>query len=214
MSPRKKSVEWFLDELTGSFDLEEQARAQGVYYIYGEIEEGDLVDMQVDLLLKHLSLEWKDEVQIYVNCVGGSVSEAWALIDLMQFVKMDVRTIGLGDCLSAGACILAAGTKGKRLGSPNLAVMVHEAAWPRPPGGTVHQLRDNTQAMEQERERDIRFWLKHSKYTEKEEIEKKFLNQRDHWMTAHGALSHGIIDGVIGEPLPEPPKKRGRPKKS
>ena len=57
----------------------------------------------------------KEDIRIYVNSPGGSVTSALALYDTMQYMKCDVATICIGQAASAAAVLLAAGTKGKRV---------------------------------------------------------------------------------------------------
>ena len=54
----------------------------------------------------------KNHIQIIVNSVGGSVAEGMALIDLLDWVRMDIRTIAMGFCASMGTCIACCGTYG------------------------------------------------------------------------------------------------------
>src|SRR6478752_2473471 len=68
----------------------------------------------------------KEDIKIYVNSPGGSVTSALALYDTMQHIKSDVATICLGQAASAAAVLLACGTKGKRYSLPNARVMIHQ----------------------------------------------------------------------------------------
>ena len=92
-----------------------ELRKKGIYYITGEIEDESLVEIHQDIVLKHLDPKWKDDIQVIVNTVGGYCPETWGLVDLLDYVRMDVRTVGLGECCSAGAVLLASGTPGKRV---------------------------------------------------------------------------------------------------
>src|SRR6185369_17705619 len=68
----------------------------------------------------------KQDIKIYINSPGGSVTSALALYDTMQHVKSDVATICLGQAASAEAVLLASGTKGKRYALPNARIMIHQ----------------------------------------------------------------------------------------
>lgn len=172
---------------------EEELMKRGIYYITGEIDKNTLLNIHQDIVLKHLDSKWKEDIQIFINSVGGDCAETWALIDLLSFVKMDIRTIGIGECLSAGACILATGTPGKRVASENLTVMVHGVSIEHMEGNKP-QLLAQVKSITQEHDRDIRFWIKNSKYKTSKEIEKHFLCGTDQYFTAEEALSHGIVD--------------------
>jgi ATP-dependent Clp protease protease subunit len=175
---------------------EEKLKERGIYYITGEIEEGSLLEIQQDILLKHLDLEWKDDVQLIINSPGGEIYETWALLDLLAWIRMDVRTTGLGLCGSAGACLVACGTPGKRALAHNATMMIHGPYLEM--GGNVPQLAANMSAAYKEYERDLRFWVRHSKYHTTEDIKKHFLNGIDTYLSADEAKKHGVIDHIIG----------------
>lgn len=190
----------------------EKLNDRGIYYITGYIDEDELLDIHQDILLKHMDTTWQGDVQLVINSYGGLTSEGWALIDLLDWVRMDVRTIAIGYCASQGACLACCGTPGKRVIAPNTALMVHGAHWGAE--GTVQQMVAVTEQMKREHDRDVRFWLKHSKYTRREDIEKIFLHGKsDVFLEAEEAVKHGIIDGIIGQPKPEPPVKKVRSRK-
>jgi len=188
----------------GSSSLKDKLYEKGIYYLTGEIRESSLLDIHQNILLKHLDPTWKEDIQIVVNSVGGETSEGWALIDLLDWVRMDVRTTGMGMCASLGAMILAAGTNGKRVASRNLSLMIHGASID---GicGNYPQLVSSMKDMELEYKRMSRFWTEHSKYSE-EDVRKLFLDGFDHWLTPEDALSHGLLDAVV--PLKSAMKKK------
>src|SRR6476469_2127888 len=78
-----------------------------------------------------------EDIKIYINSPGGSVTSAMALYDTMQHVKADVSTIVLGQAASAAAVLLAAGAKGKRFALPNSRIMIHQVM-----GGMEGQQKD------------------------------------------------------------------------
>ena len=186
----------------GDGSLKEKLRDKGIYYITGEISGGSLLEMHQDILLKHLDPKWTDEIQIIVNSVGGEVAEGWALIDLLDWVRMPIRTTAMGYCASLGAMLAACGTKGKRSITRNTAMMVHGAHLDAI-GGTYQQIAATTKEMLQEYERAILFWQEHSKYGSPEQVKKIFLNGVDQSYTPEECLSHGICDNLI-----LPPKKK------
>jgi len=177
-------------------DTSEELKKKGVYYISGEIEDGTLKEIQEDILLKHLDPKWDDDITIIINSCGGDVAETWALIDLMEWVRMDIRTTGLGLCASAGACILAAGTKGKRTVAKNCSVMIHGMS--DIIGGNKQQITAQQKWIHDEHEKDVKFWMEHSNLATKREVEKVFLKGVDVYLTAQEALERGVIDDVQG----------------
>jgi ATP-dependent Clp protease, protease subunit len=185
-----------LSDLTGN-PVSEELRKRGIYYITGEIESDSLLDIHQDILLKHLTPTWNDDIQLIINSVGGDTPEAWSLVDLLEWVKMDIHTTGLGNCCSMGAILLASGTPGKRVITKNTSVMVHGASLSNA-GGTLQEIASSTQDMIQEYHRHLNFWKEHCNYKAEADIKNKFLNGFDHYFTPEDAMKHGIVDAIIG----------------
>ena len=107
-------------------DSEDYLRNSGIYYITGEIDTDSLLGYHQDILAKEIDPKWRNkDIQLIINSIGGEVSEGWMLIDLIDYVRMDVRTVGMGEICSLGTMLVAAGTKGKRSCSANCSLMVH-----------------------------------------------------------------------------------------
>jgi len=134
----------------------------------------------------------KEDIKIYVNSPGGSVTSALALYDTIQHVKADVATICLGQAASAAAVLLASGAKGKRYALPNARVMIHQVM-----GGVEGQQKDiEIQAKEIFRiKTQINQIL--SKHTGQPVKKIDSDTDRDFWMTAEDAKKYGIIDKII-----------------
>ncbi|HEX3100039.1 MAG TPA: ATP-dependent Clp protease proteolytic subunit [Patescibacteria group bacterium] len=133
-----------------------------------------------------------EDIKIYINSPGGSVTSAMALYDSMQHVKSDVSTIVLGQAASAAAVLLAAGTKGKRLALPNARIMIHQVM-----GGMEGQQTDvEIQAREMLRIKNQlnEILAKHTGQTVKK-IESD--TDRDYFMTPDEAKKYGLIDKII-----------------
>lgn len=134
----------------------------------------------------------KEDIKIYINSPGGSVTSAMALYDTMQHIKADVSTICIGQAASAAAVLLACGKKGKRLSLPNSRVLIHQVM-----GGAEGQQKDvEIQAREMARiKNQINAIL--AKHTGQPvgKIEKD--TDRDYFMTAEEAKKYGIIDKII-----------------
>ena len=79
----------------------------------------------------------KEDIKIYINSPGGSVTSAMAMYDTIQHVKADVATICIGQAASAAAVLLASGAKGKRFALPNARIMIHQVM-----GGVEVQQKD------------------------------------------------------------------------
>lgn len=134
----------------------------------------------------------KEDIKLYINSPGGSVTSAMALYDTMQHVKADVSTICLGQAASAAAVLLACGAKGKRFSLPNARVLIHQVM-----GGAEGQQKDvEIQAQEMKRiKNQINNILAKHTGQPVSKIEKD--TDRDYFMTAEEAKKYGIIDKII-----------------
>ncbi|MGR3302831.1 MAG: ATP-dependent Clp protease proteolytic subunit [Candidatus Scalindua sp.] len=132
------------------------------------------------------------DINLYINSPGGSITAGLAIYDTMQFVHCDVATFCIGSAYSMGAVLMAAGAKGKRFSLPHTRIMLHQ-----PWGGTTGTATDISIQAE-----EIMFMkkslneilVKHSNQT-MEKIEKDF--DRDFYMSAQEAKDYGIVDEVI-----------------
>jgi ATP-dependent Clp protease, protease subunit len=134
----------------------------------------------------------KEDIKIYVNSPGGSVTSALALYDTMQHVKADVATICIGQAASAAAVLLACGAKGKRFSLPNARVMIHQVM-----GGVEGQQKDvEIQAREMLRiKNQINQIL--ARHTGQPLKKIELDSDRDYFLTADEAKKYGIIDRII-----------------
>ena len=134
----------------------------------------------------------KEDIKLYINSPGGSVTSAMALYDTMQHVKADVATICIGQAASAAAVLLACGAKGKRFSLPNARVLIHQVM-----GGAEGQQKDvEIQAREMLRiKNQINQIL--SKHTGQSAKKIETDSDRDYFMTADEAKKYGIIDKII-----------------
>lgn len=184
--------------------IEQEGRYERAYDIYSRLLKdrviflGEEVNQHTANLVvaQMLFLENQDankDIIFYINSPGGSVYDAFAIYDTMQYVKSDIQTVGIGVQASAAAFLLSSGTKGKRLLLPNATVMIHQPS-------SVSQ-RAKISDLEIDLKEGIR--LKHllnnilAKNTGQKlsQIEKDV--DRDYWMTAEEAKKYGVIDKVI-----------------
>ena len=142
-----------------------------------------------------LYLEGQDpdnEISLYINSPGGSVTAGLAIYDTIQYIKCDVSTICMGMAASMGAFLLSAGTKGKRLALPNSTIMIHQ-----PSGGAQGQATDmriHTEWILDTKKR-LNKMLSEATGQPLEVIERD--TERDNFMTAQQALEYGLIDKII-----------------
>jgi len=172
------------------YDIYSRLLKDRIIIINGEIDN-DLANSVVAQLLYLDSLN-NEDISVYINSPGGSVTDGMAIYDTMNYINSDVSTIGMGLCASMGAFLLSSGKKGKRYALPNSEVMIHQ-----PLGGVKGQATE------------IKIAAEHILKT-KDKLNKilalntgKDLNiiekdtDRDNFMSSKEALNYGIVDQII-----------------
>jgi ATP-dependent Clp protease protease subunit len=158
---------------------------------------GSVLDDTVANLIcaQMLFLESQDpekDIHLYINSPGGDLTALLAIYDTLKYIKPDVSTFCFGQAASAGAVLLAAGTKGKRFALPHSRILLHQ-----PWGGVGGQASDiEIQAREILRMRDLlNEMLSNDTGQDVTRIEKD--TDRDFVMTADEAVVYGLVDEVI-----------------
>ncbi|WP_255374286.1 ATP-dependent Clp protease proteolytic subunit [Tissierella sp. P1] len=149
------------------------------------------------IIAQMLFLESADcdkDIHFYINSPGGSVTDGFAIMDTMNYIKCDVSTISIGQSGSAASLLLASGKKGKRFALKNSEVLIHQ---PSISGGLQGQATDIKIHSD---------WLEKTKET-LNEIYSRLTGQpiqkikedmeRDCYMTAEQAKEYGLIDKIL-----------------
>jgi ATP-dependent Clp protease protease subunit len=143
--------------------------------------------------LLHLESEDPEkDIYLYINSPGGSITSLFAIYDTMTYIKPDVATVCMGLAASAGAVILAGGTKGKRYSLPHARIMLHQ-----PEGGAEGTSKDiEIQAkLITDMRKQINGLL--AEFTGQDIKKITADTDRDFWMKAQEALDYGIVDEVL-----------------
>jgi len=184
--------------------IEQEGRYERAYDIYSRLLKDRVIFLGDDvnehtanlIVAQMLFLENQDsnkDIIFYINSPGGSVYNAFAIYDTMQYVKCDVQTVGIGVNASAAAFLLSSGAKGKRLLLPHATVMIHQ------PSSASGQAKITD--LEIDLKEGIRLKRLLNELIAKNtgqpisKIEKDV--DRDYWMTAEEAKKYGLVDKVI-----------------
>ncbi len=144
-----------------------------------------------------LFLESEDpgkDINFYINSPGGSVTDAFAILDTMNFIKCDVSTICLGMAASAASLLLVSGTKGKRFALPNSEILIHQPSISGGLQGQATDIKIYSDWMQRSKKRLNDIYSSRTGQTI-DVIEKDM--ERDYHMTAEEAKDYGIIDGIL-----------------
>lgn len=174
-----------------AYDIYSRLLKDRIIFIGSPIDDG-LANAVIAQLLFLESQNAKDDIKMYINSPGGSVTSALAIYDTMQYVKSDVQTICIGMAASAAALLLASGKKGKRFALPNSEVMIHQVL-----GGTSGQATDidiHAKHILKTRDRLNTILARHTGKKLQRIAED---TERDYFMSAEEAMKYGIVDKVI-----------------
>ncbi|MEM7260688.1 MAG: ATP-dependent Clp protease proteolytic subunit [Planctomycetota bacterium] len=185
------------------FVIEKTGRGERSYDIFSRLLKDRIIfigdgihDHTANLVIAQILFLVSDnrnqDINIYINSPGGSVTAGLAIYDTMQFVQCDIATFCMGQASSMGAVLLAAGTKGKRHALPNSRIMIHQ-----PWGGAQGKALDiEIQAREIQRYKETlcKILGDHTGQTPDK------IDEDSHWdffMSPEEAKDYGLVDEVI-----------------
>lgn len=173
-----------------SYDIFSRLLKDRIILLSGEIDD-ECANSVIAQLLYLDSLN-NEEISLYINSPGGSVTSGMAIYDTMNFVESDVSTICLGMAASMGAFLLSSGKKGKRYTLPNSEIMIHQ-----PLGGAKGQATEIKIAAEQilKTKEKLNKILSENTGQDLKKVEQD--TERDHFLDANEALDYGLIDKII-----------------
>lgn len=173
-----------------AYDLYSRLLKDRIVFLTGEINDS-LASIVISELLYLDSLNHED-ISLYINSPGGSITSGMSIYDTMNFINSDVKTIALGMSASMAAFLLSSGTKGKRYALPNAEIMIHQ-----PLGGVEGQASDIKIAAERilKLKDKLNNILAHNTNQKISTIKKD--TERDCFMSTNEALKYGLIDQII-----------------
>lgn len=178
-----------------SYDIYSRLLKDRIIFLGGAIDDASANIIIAQLLF--LDNQSSDqEIRIFINSPGGSVSAGLAIFDTINYIKSEVSTICVGLAASMGAVLLSSGKKGKRFALPNSEIMLHQVM-----GGAQGQASD----IEISARHILKIKDRLNKILTKNTgqplttIEKD--TDRDFYMSADEAKKYGLIDKVISEAI-------------
>ena len=183
--------------------IEQEGQMERAYDIYSRLLKDRIIflgtpidEHTANLIVAQLlfldSQDTKKDISIYINSPGGSVYDAFAIYDTINYIKSDVSTIAVGMAASAAAFLLSSGTKGKRFALPHSKIMIHQ-----PSSGTRGKVTD----MEIDLEESIKLKKQLEEILAKNTGQKSSKihtdMERDYYMSADEAHKYGLVDNVI-----------------
>lgn len=198
-----------------SMDLyiyEKTKDGEAVYDVYSRLLQDRIIFLHEEIdseiasriIASVLYLDKKNnqkEICVYINSVGGEAEAGLAIYDVFQFVSAPIKTICVGRACSAAADLLASGSPGKRLASPNAEIMIHSIQAEL--SGSNKEIQEEAERLKKFNQRSNEILSLHTG----QPIAKIAKDcEKDKYMTAQEALEYGIIDKILS---PKAAKLRG-----
>ena len=178
-----------------TYDSASQALNDNGIYVYMDDVAAESIKPVIEWILheNHVKKKKHKELLLMVCSNGGNISEAFALIDVMKSSKIPIKTVGLGSIASCGLLIFLAGTKGRRVLTPNTSVLSHQFSWDV--GGKAHELFATVKEFDLTQKRMVEHY-KSSTGLDDETIRQVLLPATDVYLDAEEAKRYKICDHV------------------
>lgn len=173
-------------------------KSHGIIYLSGSIEDSTARTVCEQILEINLAGE-VETIQLIINSCGGSCSAGFAIIDLLEWSKIPIHAVGLGQIASMALLIFMAGTK--RIITPRTSILSHRFS--ALSAGSHAQLIAGRREEDLMHQRILDHFRRYSRLKTDQEVESKLLRETDVWLTPEEAVEYGLAD--IIEPLKRGP---------
>jgi ATP-dependent Clp protease protease subunit len=194
--------------------IESEPKGERAYDIYSRLLKDRVIMLDTDVnehtssllvaQLLFLESQGNEDINLFINSPGGSVTAGLAIYDTMQFIRPDVATYVMGQACSMGSFLAQAGASGKRFVLPESRTMIHRVSSGTPgTRGTVHvqelEFEDAKRSFEESKrinERLTELYVKHN--TAGKTYEQLYEAMKfDTFLSAKEAVEYGLADKVI-----------------
>lgn len=172
------------------YDIYSRLLKDRIIILNGEITDSSANTVVAEFL--YLDSLNNDDISLYINSPGGSITAGMAIYDTMNIIKSDVSTICIGMAASMAAFLLACGKRGKRYALPNSEVMIHQ-----PLGGVQGQATEIKIAAERILKLKKKLNRILSEVTGKDIDVINNDTERDYFMDSKEALEYGLVDKIL-----------------
>lgn len=171
-------------------DVFSRLMAERIIWVAGEVNDHMSTIVQAQLMFLD-SIDGND-ITMHIDSPGGSVKSGLSMVNVMEYIKSDIRTICTGMAASMGSVLLGAGTKGKRGALEDSEIMLHQSS-----GGAVGNIQDAEITMKWWKRKNERLFELLGRYCDKPTEVVMNDASRDFWLTAEEGVKYGIIDEVV-----------------
>jgi len=164
-------------------------------YVFMDVVEPETISPIIQWILhqNYVVEERKPELLLMVCSEGGELASAFALIDVMRSSQIPIKTVGLGQIASCGLLIFMAGTKGRRVLTPNTSILSHQFSWSNE--GKAHELFATVREYDLTQKRMLEHYRSSTNLPDVK-IKEYLLPAQDRWLDADEALKLGICDSI------------------
>jgi ATP-dependent Clp protease protease subunit len=169
----------------------ERLLRERIIVLGSQVEENIANQICAQLLL--LSAEDPEQdIRLYIQSPGGSVTAGMAIYDTMQLIEPDVATYAMGLAASMGQFLLSAGARGKRYALPHARILMHQ-----PSGGVSGTAADI--AIQAEMQVGLKREMAQLIADQTGQPIERIIadSDRDRWFTAEEAREYGFVDQVL-----------------
>ena len=182
-----------LDDFNASDKINLKLLDNSVHFLVGEISEENITECIKWITYENLDNKEKT-LTLYINSTGGSLYDAFALIDIMKHSVHPIRTIGIGAVMSAAFLIFASGTRGERYAAPNTSFMCHQ--FTESMDNKYHDLKATMRENDLCNQRMIDI-LREATGLTSNKIKTRLLPASDVYLTADEVVELGIADQLL-----------------
>lgn len=166
----------------------------GYIYLSDEITEKSSEIICEKILYSNINKKSKiKEIVLLINSPGGSSWASCSIINMMEWSRVPINTIGLGIIASAAFEIFIAGCQ--RTITDTTSVLSHRYSWKK--GGTYSDLIAEREHEDRMHDMMVNHYIKYTKLKTKEEVEKILLKDVDTWMSPEDCIKWGIADKIV-----------------
>jgi ATP-dependent Clp protease, protease subunit len=171
-------------------DIFSRLMRERILWVAGPVNDDMSTIVQAQLMF--LDSVDSNDITMHIDSPGGSVKSGLSMVDVMEYISADIRTVNTGMAASMGSILLGAGTKGKRSSLRFSRVMLHQSS-----GGFYGNIQDAEIDMKEWKEVNETLFKLLGEYCDKDPKQVKKDAARDFWLSADEAVKYGIIDEIV-----------------
>ena len=171
-------------------DIFSRLMVDRLLWVAGPVNDNMSTIVQAQLMF--LSSTGAGDITMHIDSPGGSVKSGLSMVDVMEYIPCDIKTVNTGMAASMGSVLLGAGTKGKRSSLRHSQTMLHQSS-----GGFRGNIQDAEIDWKEWQKVNEELFVLLGKYCDKTPKQVKEDASRDFWLNAQEAKKYGIIDEII-----------------